>query len=204
MTTSHDDETADGTKNTGNHGRWDPFKTFRRFLAPEERMELLQVKRPVLPPEDFMNTVELERLRSTRFRAKLRYLSPALIGLGTFLIVGVAAVLWCRPWSSSSVSPAPAAAPAAHNPVPTPQGTGSDSISSVIAQASRPSSSSEPSRGVLLPTHSAKAPRHPSPPATAARVPLKTLPTAPSAAPKAQKHTPEGLDLDTPMAPPVH
>jgi len=205
MTATHDDDRADGTKNTGNHGRWDPFKTFRRFLSPEERMELLRIKRPLRPPEDFMNTVELQQLRSTQFREKLRHLTPAIIGLGTFLVVLIGATLWYQPWSSPLVSAASATAPAPevatatsdnHGPATKP-----NSNSLPTAQAAPPSPSPVPSEGASPPARGATLPPHASP--------RKPVPTAASAArpvptPKVQTRHSDDLDLDTPMAPAVH
>jgi hypothetical protein len=156
-----------------------------------------------------MNTVELKRLRATRFRAKLRHLSPALIGLGTFVVVLIAATLWWSPWFSSSVSQAQATAPEIPANTPLNPAYPPNSNSQGIATASHSSPSTVPSEGASLPEHGATSPRHGSPLTTSAHAPRKTVPTATSApppvpAPKVQKHTPEGLDLDTPMAPPVH
>lgn len=211
MTTIHDDDAGEGNRNTGSHGRWDPFKTFRRILSPDERMALLRVKRPVQPPEDFMNTVELKLLRSAHRRDQLRHLSPALIGLGTFVVVLVIAILW---WRSPSASPARATAlpseslmAVGHIPEPPALVPNPDSNLKATAQASRPSPSTVPPEGASLPSQA--TPPHASPPPTSARAPGKASPLATGPAltvpsPKAQPRPPDDLDLDTPMAPPVH
>ena len=213
VTTSNDDDVADGNRNTGRHGRWDPFKTFRRVLSPEERMQLLMVKRPVQPPEDFMNTVELKLLKSTQWRDQLRHLSPAIIGLGTLFVALLAAVVWWSPWSSAPITPAPDSAlesdvHAASADAPgSPSSPARSAASSELTEPSVASPSPDPApRG--SPTHGVSSPQ-PAAVAVSARAPSKaplqaTSAVPPHPAPKAQPRPPEDLDLDTPMAPPVH
>jgi len=210
MTTMHDDDTAEGNRNTGRHGRWDPFKTFRRILSPDERMALLRVKRPVQPPEDFMNTVELKLLRAAQRRDQLRHISPALIGLGTFVVVLVFAILW---WRSPSLDPVDAAALPSksvamaantqESPPPVPH---LDSTLKATAQAQSPSPSTAPLERAPAPVQGATALPHASPTPTSPRAPGKASPpaTGPVPAAKVQPRPPDDLDLDTPMAPPVH
>ena len=215
MTTTHDDDSPDGSKNTGNHGRWDPFKTFRRFVSPEERMQLLMMKRPVQPPEDFMNTVELKLMRSTQLRDQLRHLSPALIGLGTLLVVLVVAVFWWQPWLPPTISPAQATAlksdvtsASKDDAVPVLPSANPIATSGPIAQPSAAAPATAPA--VAAPRlDGTRSPRPASAEATVAPASRNTASPAagaalPPRAPKVQTRAPEDLDLDTPMAPPVH
>ena len=213
MTTTGNDEPG-GRKDTG---RWDLFKSFRRTISPEERMALLQIKLPIQPPEDFMNTVELRRLRFTRFRDKLRRFVPILIGLGVLLAAVLAAVLAAGIWrSSSSLS---SRAPATASEVDAATQPNADRPASVANSNLPPTA--EPLASLPLPAPSDRASALPSTATpqtqaprqgTSAHAPLKVAPSAapassavpPAPASKAPKHPSDELDVDTPLAPPVH
>ena len=77
-------------------GPWDPFSYFRKTISPTQRLELLRLEVPVLPPEDFMDTADLKRVRF----ARLRRWRPALLGLGVLIIALLFAGFWF--WHSSS------------------------------------------------------------------------------------------------------
>lgn len=211
MTTAHDDDDVGGRRNTGSRGPWDPFKSFRKTISPEERMALLQVKVPIQPPEDFMDTMELRRLKLTRLQDKLRRVGPALIGLGALLAAILAAAIWPPSWLSAT--PVPANTTEVHAETP-PSNEPSAAVTSSnlpgIAEPLAPVPQRVPSARALVPT---PAPQTQAPlQVTSARASLKAVPlttTGTSAspavrAPKAQKHPPDELDLDTPLAPPVH
>jgi hypothetical protein len=98
MTDSIDDEES----SSGNHelepkarrtsGPWDPLASFRKTISPTQRMELLQMKVPVLPPEDFMDTADFQRAR----RARSRRFLPLVFALGAILLVLSFMGLWSR------------------------------------------------------------------------------------------------------------
>jgi len=74
-------------------GRWNPLASFRKTISPEERLELLRLQPPLLPPEDFMDTAELQRVRY----ARLRRWWPGLTIACFFAIALVAVILlWPR------------------------------------------------------------------------------------------------------------
>lgn len=210
MTTTRDDDEVGGRRNTGSRGPWDPFKSFRKTISPEERMALLQVKVPIQPPEDFMNTMELRRLKLTRIQDKLRHLGPALIGVGVLLVTLLAVAILRSSWLSTTPVPATTAEVHAATP-PTNEPSAAVTRSNLrVVESLAPSPQRAPSARALVPTI---APQTQAPlQVTSARASLKAVPLAttgssasPSArAPKVQKHPSDELDVDTPLAPPVH
>jgi hypothetical protein len=66
-------------------GPWDPFSYLRKTISPAFRMELLRLKRPILPPEDFMDTADFKRARIER----LRHFLPALVGLAALILASL-------------------------------------------------------------------------------------------------------------------
>ncbi|HEY5377246.1 MAG TPA: hypothetical protein VIK01_26385 [Polyangiaceae bacterium] len=79
-------------------GPWDPLSSFRKTISPTQRMELLQMKVPVLPPEDFMDTADFQRARAARWR---RFL-PLVLAVGALLFVLLFVGLWSRFWSTTT------------------------------------------------------------------------------------------------------
>jgi hypothetical protein len=77
---------------------WDPLASVRKTISPTQRIQLLKMQVPVLPPEDFMDTAEFERGRAARSR---RFL-PLVYGLGGALLILLFAGLWSRFWSAHS------------------------------------------------------------------------------------------------------
>src|SRR3954468_9714782 len=75
--------------------RWDPLSSIRMTISPAYRAELLLMKRPLLPPEDFMDTADFARERAARRRRLL----PALL-IGAAMVIALAAwALWT--WSQN-------------------------------------------------------------------------------------------------------
>jgi len=205
MTSTRDDDEIVGKRNTGSRGPWNPFQSFRKTISPEERLALLQMKRPIVPPEELMDTGELRRLKLERRRARLRQWMPALVGLGALLFALLLAVVW-RSLSSPPTASQSAQAEATRQ---TP-----DVLPSTPSVAHSPPSS-QPAAPTSQPTaqvSAARASLAPSPPSAASST--KARPKAPSPAsiasstpsrPAAVRERSSGdLDLDTPLAPPIH
>src|SRR6188474_2752565 len=132
-------------------GPWNPLASFRKTISAAQRIELLSMKVPVLPPEDFMDTAEFQRVHAARSR---RFL-PLVIGISALFLALLCAGLWS--WLQVAPTPGepsirpPAAAMtvpnAAHSPVvptresrtakPTPLPT-SDKTPSLATPASKP------------------------------------------------------------------
>ena len=72
-------------------GRWNPFASMRMTISPDERLALLKMPLPLLPPEDFLSTVEREKLARARRR-------PVVIGLVAFVGVAVLGALGWWLW----------------------------------------------------------------------------------------------------------
>ena len=119
-------------------GTWDPLTSVRKTISPTQRIELLKMPVPILPPEDFMDTADLQRGRAVPSRRFLPLVFALLGGLLLLLFAG----LWSRFSSSpagsdettgaeppkpsslpvtatlSSAMPAPAPAPSSAMPAP--------------------------------------------------------------------------------------
>jgi cytoskeletal protein RodZ len=86
---------------------WNPLDSVRKTISPTQRLQLLKMQVPVLPPEDFLDTVQLRReqsVRSRRFR-------PLVFALGMALLVLLFLSLWLRFRSTASGHDASAPAP---------------------------------------------------------------------------------------------
>jgi len=71
---------------------WDPLASVRKSISPTQRIQLLKMQVPVLPPEDFMDTAAFQRARAVRSR---RFL-PLVLGLAGALLVLLLVGLWSR------------------------------------------------------------------------------------------------------------
>ncbi|HKO50301.1 MAG TPA: hypothetical protein VJV79_21370 [Polyangiaceae bacterium] len=162
-------------------GPWNPLASFRKTLSATQRIELLSMKVPVLPPEDFMDTAEFQRVRAARSR---RFL-PLVVGISAALLLLLCVGLWSwlkvRP-PLRATSPLPAAigatAPTAI-PVrlaPAPESTMAKPTPPTVAKA--PPISKPPAK----PPVSTAAP--------AARETLAPRESAPSSAPSSKLSTP--------------
>ena len=105
-----DKHALDGRARPVTGRRWDPLASFRKTISPTQRMELLKMKVPVLPPEDFMDTAQFKRARAARSR---RFL-PLAFGLGALVFALLFAALCSWIWS------APPPARELAQPAPTP------------------------------------------------------------------------------------
>jgi hypothetical protein len=74
----------------GSSGPWDIFATLRKTISPADRMALVNLKRPRLPPEDLLEPGQLSPARA----ARLRELWPAAIGVAALLSALLFAALW--------------------------------------------------------------------------------------------------------------
>jgi len=89
---------------------WDPLASIRKTISPTQRIRLLKLEVPVLPPEDFMDTAELQR---SLVPSPRRFL-PLVVGLGAAFLILLVAGIWSRFLSTSSnEAQSTAAAPAA-------------------------------------------------------------------------------------------
>lgn len=79
---------------------WDPLASIQKTISPTQRMQLLKMEVPVLPPEDFMDTTELERGRHEHTR---RFV-PLVLCLGGALLILLSVGVWLRVRSSPSSS----------------------------------------------------------------------------------------------------
>lgn len=84
------------TARTTNDQPWDPLASIRKTISPTQRLQLLKMQVPILPAEDFMDTVEVQRAAEKRPR---RFLVPVL-GLAGVLLAFLVVVLWSRFWSA--------------------------------------------------------------------------------------------------------
>jgi hypothetical protein len=127
--TQKDDERASGEhelevkKPGSSRGPWDPFSYLRKTISPAQRLELLRLEVPILPPEDFMDTADFRRAR----RARLRRWWPALLGFGALMLALMFAGLWLRrsppviqPSSSAVALPMPLQTPGQTSSPPRP------------------------------------------------------------------------------------
>jgi hypothetical protein len=158
-------------------GPWDPLASFRKTISPTQRMELLKMKVPVLPPEDFMDTADFQRARAARTR---RFM-PLIVGLGGALLVLLFVGLWSRFWSTPSRPVESTRPPIA--PIEAPRAA---AISNAVPTAASPAHVDTPA----------------SPTLTTAVAPVEP-PSAKAAAksPSVEVGTPKSLDASPPSVP---
>jgi hypothetical protein len=114
---------------------WDPLASIRKTISPTQRMRLLKMEVPVLPPEDFMDTAELQRVHVPRTQ---RFL-PLLLAFGAALLILSLMGLYLRFWSApSNLEQSPTAARTTTQPAELP--TTVDPTPS-LASPSRPANS---------------------------------------------------------------
>ena len=137
MTDTREDE----DNPSGNHpldarltagGSWNPLASFRKTISATQRMELLRMKIPVLPPEDFMDTADFQRARA----ARARRFRPLVVVISAVLLVLLFAGL--RSWLQSLSPHRDASSEAVPGPGP-------------IAQPPRPTVSSAPPNAIAPP-----------------------------------------------------
>src|SRR3954471_18494371 len=77
---------------------WDPLASVRKTISPTQRIRLLKMHVPILPPEDFLDTADLQR----RYALPSRRFLPLVFGLGGALLVLLFVALWLRFWPTPS------------------------------------------------------------------------------------------------------
>jgi hypothetical protein len=169
-------------------GPWDPFAYLRKTISPTQRMELLRLEVPVLPPEDFMDTADFRRAR----KARLRRWWPALVGLGAVVVALVFAGLWSHQGPSPSANSG-SATPALPTQVP------SDVVSALhpIAHVASP-----PTQTQVADSASAAVSTAEPPPLKPSRPERETPPTAGAAVHSAPRSTPASTSPPPPITPP--
>jgi len=154
MTDTREDE----DNPSGNHpldarltagGSWNPLASFRKTISATQRMELLRMKIPVLPPEDFMDTADFQRARA----ARARRFRPLVVVISAVLLVLLFAGL--RSWLQSLSPHRDASSEAVPGPGP-------------IAQPPRPTVSSAPPNAIAPPRVAPPAAPESAVPASAA------------------------------------
>jgi cytoskeletal protein RodZ len=175
MTDSIDEEES----SSGNHelepkaprtgGPWDPLASYRKTISPTQRMELLQMKVPVLPPEDFMDTADFQRAQ----RARSRRFLPLVFALGAFLLVLLFMGLWSRFLSTPPQRDSSNRATPVHTEQPP---------VAVVSSAAQTSASPLHTADAVPPTLTAHAAPVEAPPTTkpAAKAPSDVAPSSPS------------------------
>jgi hypothetical protein len=103
-------------------GRWNPFVSLRMTISPEQRMALLNMPMPLLPPEDFLSAEERKKLARARR-------GPIIIRLVVVFGIAALAILvgwWLWPSAThrdaqpKAVSPHAASTPSASPAVAAP------------------------------------------------------------------------------------
>jgi hypothetical protein len=202
------DATPEPKKASPSKGPWDPFRYLIKTISPQQRVELLRLQVPILPPEEFMTTRELRMARM----ARLRRWRPAFIGGGVLLLALVAAAVWF--WGSpASVRPLPPPASVAQAPTgaaktldtphvaaPTPAPPSAGTSLPSAAQAEAPSASAP------LPALSASTAPTPAQKTRASSTEhstaTKVKPPSATSAPNGQTpHKPDGPDFEQPFNP---
>lgn len=201
-----EEDLLDTKKASPSKGPWDPFRYLIKTISPQQRVELLQLQVPILPPEEFMTTRELRTARMARWRKWW----PAMLGGLVLLIATVAAAVHFlrSPTSAQSVLPSPAVA----NEPPRSSALGASAQSTVelpsppIAHTSPPIALTEPPSEGPHPALGASAPLSssaPSKPASAVehQAAVKVKPSAPPAPSGQVPHRPDGPDFEQPFNP---
>ena len=176
-------------------GHWDPLASFRKTISPTQRMELLSMKVPVLPPEDFMDTADFERARAARSR---RFM-PLVFGLGGVLLVLLFVGLWSRFWSMSShpmESTRPPIAPKAVPTAPSPAHVDSQAspTSTTAAASIEPPASTKPA-AKSRPLEATPKSADPSPPSVPRSKPAPPQPK--TSTPSNPEPAPSGINFWT-------
>ena len=148
---------------------WDPLASIQKTISPTQRLQLLKMEVPILPPEDFLDTTELQQERGEPSR---RFV-PLVLCSASALLILLCAGVWSRFWAPSGTNEGTQLARSKQAPPP----TGVNRSAPVTATASSAivalAPTGFPQPGASLPGHVAESPgaKAPAAPPATARLP---------------------------------